>query len=142
MKAQVQNAGRSVALGIGSATPAAGSAGSEAVPSDSSITPSITPVNQRGFSEFEVAGRVNNGGWRRLGRTDGRRGAPGRAARSGAGAGAGQRRLPLELERPRPRTEPAEPWLLPGGAMGEPHLLVLHFFHKKRPLKPESSGDK
>lgn len=117
MKAQVQNAGRSVALGIGNTTPAAGPAGSEAVPSDSSITPSISPVNQRGFSEFEVAGRVNNGGWRRLGRADGRLGAPGQAVRSGAGAR--QLRLPRALERPRagtgePNPGPAPRWPIPG----------------------------
>lgn len=107
MKAQVQNAGRSVALGIGNTTPAAGPAGSEAVPSDSSITPSISPVNQRGFSEFEVAGRVNNGGWRRFGRADGRLGAPGQAVRSGAGAR--QLRLPRALERPRAGTGEPNP---------------------------------
>lgn len=143
IKAQVQNAGSSVALGTGSTTPGAGPAGSEAVPSDSSITPSITPVNQRGFSEFEVAGHVNNGEWRRLGRTWSTR--PGRAARGRAG----QRRLPRAPKRPRagtgspsrPRAELADPWLLAGGVVGEPHLLVLRFFQKNWQLKPESNGD-
>lgn len=116
IKAQVQNAGSSVALGTGSTTPGAGPAGSEAVPSDSSITPSITPVNQRGFSEFEVAGHVNNGEWRRLGRTDGRLGAPGRAGRRGAGPGSAA--FPAHRSGPGQaqgaHLGPAPSWPIPG----------------------------
>lgn len=140
IQAQVQDAGRSAALGSGSTTPAAGPAGSKAVPSDSSITPSITPVNQRGFSEFEVAGRVNNGEWRRLGRTDGRPGAPGRAAGPGPGRAA--------PPSPRPEAAPAGPgepgpaphragpslaaaWSCPGETL----LFVLRFSQKNPAVK-------